>query len=231
MLYKFNKKSLQIVSDLHLESKYNRQHFKHLNQMINPCGDYLALLGDIGNIKYNHLKLFLQQANDHYEKVFYILGNHEYMHPLPNKILDMTKEICYDMKNIIILQNDVYYLNDYKIIGTTLFCQTNNDNEYKQKMNSENIKSIQFIKQNLNHDKIIVMTHYLPSYQLIDYEYKNCAHYYANHLDDLLGHPIKYWLCGHIHQQKDMVINGTRCIINPCGDLQCHDKNKIIILE
>ena len=68
-------------------------------------------------------------------------------------------------------------------------------------------------------ERCIVLTHYLPSYQLIDpkywgFELNSC---FASDLDHLIQTPVCAWLCGHSHTAVFKLINGVPCSLNPYG--------------
>ena len=72
---------IQMMSDLHLEFYFNRpgmgsqpgyQVFE-----CSPAAPVLALLGDIGLCKHDKLFSFLERQLKKYEKIFYVMGNHE----------------------------------------------------------------------------------------------------------------------------------------------------------
>lgn len=67
--------SFQILSDLHLESPSAYDQFD-----VHPRAPYLALLGDIGNVKDDGLFLFLEGQLRQFQIVFFLLGNHEPYH-------------------------------------------------------------------------------------------------------------------------------------------------------
>ncbi|KAF2811117.1 putative calcineurin-like phosphoesterase [Mytilinidion resinicola] len=66
---------LQLMSDLHLETPVTRPTYSDF--FITPQCPNLALLGDIGNVVDNRLLDFLQIQVQHFEIVFFLLGNHE----------------------------------------------------------------------------------------------------------------------------------------------------------
>lgn len=81
-------------------------------------------------------------------------------------------------------------------------------------------------------DKIVVvLTHHLPSFKLVAKKYEgdiiNFA--FASNLDYLFEkYPnIKYWICGHTHTSQDIIINKTRCLINPAGYFRDREGFKI----
>lgn len=66
--------SLQILSDLHLEINQQYTAFE-----VPVCSKYLVLAGDIGRLQdYDNYLSFLQMQAASFEKVFLVLGNHEF---------------------------------------------------------------------------------------------------------------------------------------------------------
>jgi hypothetical protein len=68
-------------------------------------------------------------------------------------------------------------------------------------------------------EDVLVLTHYLPSYQLIAEQYKGhplnmC---FASDCESLLRDPVKGWICGHSHTGVELLINGVQCTLNPYG--------------
>jgi len=85
-----------------------------------------------------------------------------------------------------------------------------------------------WLDQNVD-SNTIVMTHHLPSFNLIhkdfrtlDYKIYNSG--YASNLNDILYH-ANLWIFGHTHKASDILFDGvTRCICNPHGYHNDDDK-------
>lgn len=116
-----------------------------------------------------------------------------------------------------------YYFNDYIYVYTTIdnglifnIKDTNSTSAYLN-----NVKWLSEKLELYKDKKIIVMSHYLPSYGMIDksYQSKFMNHAFASELDYLMikYDNIKYWLCGHTHKNKEIKINECSCITNPRG--------------
>jgi hypothetical protein len=67
--------NIQLLSDLHLETPLIRPAYTTFK--IPPRSRYLALLGDIGYACDDHLFSFLKLQLQHFQLVFFLLGNHE----------------------------------------------------------------------------------------------------------------------------------------------------------
>lgn len=199
---------LQFLSDVHLE-------YRHLIPVIKPAAQYLALLGDIGNPFQANYSSFLQQASQKFEKVFLISGNHEYLYNDIPTTNNRISEICNSFDNVHYLNNQQIQVNDIIILGTTLWTSPH----------PLHYKAVKFIQSTAINQKRIILTHHLPSYQLIlpqFSKYSQIYDRYASHLDHLIQKPIVAWLCGHSHCTLDKYINGVYCGINANwkGDLR-----------
>lgn len=235
----FTKKiSIQVVSDLHLEYVKKMPTLK-------IAAPNIALLGDIGNPRLHSYKKFLDTLCKNYDNVFLISGNHEYWNICSEKNKIWTKQNTdIQIENIVSKHNNIHYLNNksieingVKIIGSTLWSYINIENKYihigdynmisynlandmrrNNKMFFENMK---YLEENIKTCKIpvIVMTHHLPSFDLISDKYKDNKYNfaYASNIKHIMEDPIKIWLSGHTHKYIDKRINGIRCCVNPHG--------------
>ncbi|MFA4890875.1 MAG: metallophosphoesterase [Candidatus Gracilibacteria bacterium] len=242
-----NKKiKLQIASDLHLEFQDNKKWLEE-NPLIH-VGDILLLAGDIVVDKYREkAEKFYKVVERDFSNVISVMGNHEfyrgdvsYAYPsyfkqvtekhvkLNNKsiVIDGVKFIVSVLWSFVLPQYTVAVwdtMNDYALISTKdaygikvpLIVETTN--KYHQ-------ISLDFIKEELSKPfdgKVVVMTHHLPSYRLINPKCAgnpvNCA--FATDLDELIeSNPqIAIWVCGHSHEFADVVIGSTRVVANPLG--------------
>lgn len=67
--------TFQIMSDLHLETPKSRPSYGEFT--FDPVSPNLALLGDIGEAEHEELFDFLKSQLERFERVFFVLGNHE----------------------------------------------------------------------------------------------------------------------------------------------------------
>jgi predicted phosphohydrolase len=229
---------LQYISDIHLEYRSDIINLK-------KAGNYLSLNGDIGNPFKDNYKDFIRYTSQNWEKVFLLTGNHSYWNSKYN-----MKEVDQQIENITTQYDNVYFMNNKQydiddktiILGTTLWsdANTNNgsptigDNLYitydTHNLTAENIRHmyqnnvlwlINKIDENKTKD-IIVLSHHLPSYELIIPQYKTekyakFSDRFASNLDYLIKKPIKYWICGHSHCILEKKINNVDCRINAYG--------------
>lgn len=118
--------TIQVFSDLHLE------FYKNFAK-IQPLAPYLFLAGDIGTIDSIYdikVENFLSYCSKNWEKIFYVLGNHEFYQTSVQikkkktfqELKEIYKNICNKFPNVILLDDTfceiVPGLNVY---GTTLW--------------------------------------------------------------------------------------------------------------
>jgi predicted phosphodiesterase len=117
----------QIHSDIHLE--------KYPNRRIKTYCPNLILAGDIGVPIFSSYKRFFQETSKNFDRIFYVLGNHEYercwmgidknnlqlmqqkFQERKNLIIDILSEF----KNINLLDNKTLTVEKKTIHGTTLW--------------------------------------------------------------------------------------------------------------
>ncbi len=111
--------------------------------------------------------------------------------------------------------NDLYQTN-YKFIADSL--------EVVKQAKSANVANVANVTNNNDIDnelsKCLVITHHLPSFELIDSKYKSYSHinhFFASESDDLITAPVDYWAYGHTHTASNVIINGVNLICNPKG--------------
>lgn len=208
--------------------------------------------------------------------VIVVAGNHEYWNRKGYSLDDVVnklKKTCESVNNqangltkFYTLEKDVVEIDGYWFLGCTLWsmptetdAETMNDFKFIPNWNLEMchdehqksrkwlIDSIISLKnQGVDSEKIIVITHHLPSTKIITDYFKLQSRpffqipisisSYAS-LDDVLEietfGKVGNWFCGHFHQFVDFTKNGTRFIVNPIGypnQVTCHKRNFTITL-
>lgn len=218
---------LQYLSDVHLEYKYKVPRIK-------KQANNLALLGDIGNPFTTKYHDFIYQASNEFEKVFLIAGNHEYWH---NKSISHTNykimDICSKFNNVNFMNNQYYLNNNILILGSTLWSNIyksnhliKGDNKYINiscnELNHLYNNCINWLKKEIknNQDKdIIILTHFVPTFKLIEDKYKT-KHFkkyndrFTTNLDYMIKKPIIAWLCGHSHSVIESNLDNAYIGIN-----------------
>ena len=91
------------------------------------------------------------------------------------------------------------------------------------RFNDEHNKCVEFIRKSIERSKVrtkIVVTHHVPSFDLMADEFKgsliNGA--FTSDLNGLMESlPIDYWIYGHSHRNIDREIGGVKCVSNQLG--------------
>jgi predicted phosphodiesterase len=240
---------VQIFSDIHLEHYHACEVFPFLQE-----GDVLILAGDILNAK--HLKTngylksvyqrFLEDCSKNYDKILYILGNHEPWGYNYEGSYRTIREALPD--NFHLLENEFIKIGGWNFWGATFWTNFRNANviemmeaeclmnDYKTIRIGSNFRKLR-AQDTLNiHNKsrdsllnfledtkenVFIITHHAPSYQSVADEFKTapCNSAYCSDYDGLiLNNPqIKYFVHGHTHHPFDYMIGDCRVICNPVG--------------
>jgi len=218
---------IHLLSDLHLE-------FAPFEIVNKNDADILVLSGDILVAQYfqrgeNSPFFFtaqswldcLKRAASQYREVFYVLGNHEhYKGKFQNTLGTIRANIAAaGINNITVLDNESVKLDNYLIVGTTLWTDFDNSeanaalvqaglNDYHliqsidyRKLRTWETKryfeqAIQAIQRaSVISNNVLVFSHHAPSYRSVTPEYQKGQYAYLNsgycsHLDEFIReHP------------------------------------------
>lgn len=239
---------LAICSDLHLEiGKISLSNTENADVLI-LAGDIIVEQQYDFNKNYRESEkyyTFFNEISERFPNVIYIFGNHEYYYGNLQHSVNNLKDVLKSFSNIHILNNENLIIDDVKFIGSTLWTSLNNSspvtnfyvqssmNDYRHIRNGEykllasdtveeNRKSFNYICENINHEKVVVITHHAPSYQLVNDRHgsnSELKHAYYNNYDQfIIDNPqIKAWIFGHTHDKHDITIGETRVLSNPRG--------------
>ena len=139
---------IQYLSDLHLELVDI-----DINEILIPEASNLAILGNLGNPFKPHYQEFLEITSKLFIRVFVIAGEQEYSYSEMTKVDQRINEICSKFDNIYYLNHSEYKLDQVTILGTTLWSEISNANLHYQSCDWLNLKI-------LEHDQVIILTHY-----------------------------------------------------------------------
>ena len=252
---------IQYASDLHLEFADNWRILKQEEPM-NVRGDILVLAGDIGYLGDDNYQThpFWDWASENFQQVIVALGNHEFykFYDLSSMHNGLIGEI---RPNIHYYYNAVVHIQDIDIIVSTLWANIALEDAYitEQRVtdfrrilygediltfadfNREHKRCLDFIKQSVAASTAkhkIVVTHHVPSFQLMASEFQGSrinGAFTVELADYIATSGIDYWIYGHSHRNIDKTIGSTRCICNQFGyafhnEHLTFDRNKIVIL-
>lgn len=233
---------IQFASDLHLEFRDNSRWLKD-NPLI-PVGDILLLAGDIGYLGDDNYSKhpFWNWCAENFKETIVIPGNHElYSYYDINNLTEGWELTIRD--NVRVVYNKVLHYGDIDIVCSTLWAEIPLREAYFtekgvsdfrrikdgerflswERFNEEHRKCVDFITKSLTDSKAktkIVVTHHVPSFQLMAKEFKgsmiNGA--FTSNLDKMIEkQPIDYWIYGHSHRNIEAEIEGTIMLTNQLG--------------
>lgn len=238
---------IQLVSDVHLE--FHPRLYKPIEPkapILLLCGDIGYPKKDHRGLYWQFIdyyadkfeKIFIVAGNHEYYQGAN-LKNFRYKPFIPiNKMDEMIKEECkVKYKNVSYLQCDSEIYNGVRFIGCTLWTDIDADtfammndcnNVYTEtgkisrtEMQDLHKKQRLWLEEQLfdTSRPTVVMTHHLPSFNLIDSNFKSSIYNsgYASKLDYLIEYPAVAWFYGHSHKYKEFMINGIYTIANPRG--------------
>ena len=237
-----------MYSDLHLE-------FQDDSEFYPGTGDVLVLAGDIcsardladKNSRAKKYKKFFKLCSENYNKVFYVMGNHEHY----DYIFDKTEETIRENlpSGITLLQNQSEFYKGWHFVGATMWadfedanivsmseCQASmNDYNYVHTNKNKNftkLTPIDTLKEHIHTSEwfnqclptlrgpVMMITHHAPSYRSFDgYREREVMGAYATPMDNFIkkNENIKMWAHGHIHANNNYMINQCRVVSNPRG--------------
>ena len=233
---------IQYASDLHLEFMENSRYL--CGNPITPMGDILILAGDtgcLGDVSYT-VDPFWDWVSEHFRQVIVCFGNHEFYEYYNLASLVNGTDVPI-RPNVHCYYNQVVHIDDVDIIVSTLWSHISLRNaamiekcvsDFHRVMyhdhilgwkdfNHEHDRCLQFIKNAVGMSlaaKKIVVTHHVPSFQLLPQEFNEnpINNAFAVELTDYIEQSdIDYWIYGHSHRNIDKRIGNTQCVCNQLG--------------
>lgn len=233
---------IQYMSDLHLEFPENSMFLKQ--NEIPVTGEVLVLAGDIFYLKDRIAPRakFWKWASENYRQVLIVPGNHEYYNY--SDVMERGLQWKWMLrKNVGYYQNQVVSIDDTDFVLSTLWSRISPSDEYFvwkgmndfrqikyngkllqiEEYNEMHEVCISFIRKSIMGSKarhIIVVTHHLPTFQVVAPYPKGSvlnsafASEYGNLICD---NRIDAWIYGHSHTNIDSEIGGTKLLSNQMG--------------
>jgi len=214
--------------------------------------------GDMGNAFGYNYHVLMKWLSRSFKKTFVIPGNHEY-YQKDKTIEEVNRYLeAYfaQYHNISFLNNRCERYESYLFIGTVLWTKVTDPTHYindtKQipgltlsRYNQINVACVQFLQEtmaNENPDKCIIITHHMPSKQLIHEKYNTpdmepYQQWFYCEMNDFIESykdKIKAWIYGHTHTPTESIIHGVPCVCNPIGypkENKTNDFSKHIIIQ
>lgn len=241
---------IQYASDLHLEFRDNAGYLK--DNPLQVVGDILVLAGDIGYINDDNYTIhpFWDWAAENFRQVLVVPGNHEYykffdVATLPDGYVGRIRD------NVHFYNNAVVKIDGIDFVLSTLWSKIDFENafwiergvtDFRRIVYNGNIldwngfnelhtRAFDFIKKAVaesSADKIVVVTHHVPSPLLMSPEFEGSSINGAFTVDlteYIESSPIDYWIYGHSHRNINKVIGNTNCICNQLGYV-FHNENR-----
>ena len=224
---------VQIFSDCHLERHMAPQAiWSH----VTPEAKIALVPGDIASRRF---KVAAREIASKFDHVIAVMGNHDFA----NKSINWEPEVP---ENFHLLNPGVLELEDVVFIGATLWTDFNNADWFvmhSAQSNVEDFSSIrdfsaqvayeqhrkqkQYIKLMLEKyrgRKVVVMTHFVPSYKLLNDHWKTPVYemlnrYFSANCEDLIYccDPGTTWVFGHTHNRVEETLADIQFICNPIG--------------
>ncbi|BCS05933.1 hypothetical protein ALUC_10315A [Aspergillus luchuensis] len=219
----------QIVSDLHLENPKAYDLFE-----IAPKAPYLALLGDIGNVRDDGFLLFIEDQLRKFEIVFLVMGNHEPFHSswldvreklkrfsddITRKGAQMqnTKSGSHNLGKFVLLDQTRYDLApDLTVLGCT----------FHSKVSDLQEERVTEIARSNPHHRIVIFTHHSPTVAPLAVDPAHAKSPISSAFaTDLAGEAcwekpqVRLWGFGHTHYNCDFTDSrtGKRIVANQRG--------------
>lgn len=225
---------IQIVNDLHTE-------FGNPAQIERTGAEVLSVAGDLTNwaMRLDGLA-WLEEQSEHYERVFFVIGNHEYYGGRHASDVRKFWGSVVLPSNVVILTGKPHVYQDILFVGDTLWTNLNGVQQlqYANVMN-DNISCYGLTGQRISQEnfhtrkdielamlmarehglKSMVITHHLPTEAVISEKWRgseyNC--FFANTYGWAESISPDVWHFGHTHDTIDMYHEGTRYVCNPYG--------------
>jgi len=203
--------------------------------------DICVCAGDMGNpFGYNY-HVLMKHLSRSFKKTFVIPGNHEYYQKdkTIEEVNGYLEAYFHQYHNISFLNNRCERYQSYLFIGTVLWSKVMDPTHYINDTskipaltvslyNEMNVACVKFLEETMNNeqsDKCIIITHHMPSKQLIHEKYNTPdmepyqQWFYCEMNDFINTHKdkIKAWIYGHTHTPSEAIIHGVPCVCNPIG--------------
>ena len=213
---------LQIVSDLHLETR-PKQTFETMLE--HGRTNVLALLGDIAPLDCPNLQPFLEWCSERWETVLYVPGVLELLNgTMPGQTdpvdlepaVNRLRTLCSPYQNIHVLVRDGFYSSDgVLVLGAPFWGMRATEPNAIQALHRQDLAWIRTMTRRYS-NPALVLTHFGPvpwAQEEVGARDPDATSIFPE-MEMLLRKPIVAWAFGHVHDTFDFVktwstANGT----------------------
>ena len=223
---------VRVLSDLHLE--FGDDYDPGTGDILVLAGD-ICLATDVDNPAYMD---FFDKCVKGYEKVLYVMGNHEhYEGDFDRTYFNLKSKLP---REIMLMNNTSACFDGVHFVGATLWTNMNNLDRgtietARNRMNDyhciENLTPEKTIDQHLFtrqwfescipmlRGPVFMITHHAPSAKSVKGRYSDAIGMYSSNMEKFIkDNPnILYWAHGHVHHTSDYNVGQCRVISNPRG--------------
>jgi UDP-2,3-diacylglucosamine pyrophosphatase LpxH len=203
-----------VISDLH--ANIWKMPDTQISSIFAARSPNLILAGDMGDPDEPHLYRILSLVQPLYKRIIYVPGNHEFTvreansKKTPAAVFDWFRRLEEKWNNFYFFYRRTEVFDGVRIVGATAWTTSHTDTPKALFIAEEGRKDRTFLENTIAKaiEPTLVVTHYAPSFRLIQPQYHNTLYRlnYAQDLETLCHPPVKLWICGHIHQAHTLKI-------------------------
>jgi Icc-related predicted phosphoesterase len=234
---------VKLLSDCHTEFWKKQEVKPGSGEVLILAGD-IGLVADLGTKDGLVYQQFLEICSQSYDRVFYVLGNHEHYHYDINQTADTLRS--YLPPNITLLDDSSEFYNGVHFVGGTLWADFMSENamvmwdcqrimsDYHIIMNGDrnltpsdtltrHKDSCEWMDRCLDslRGPVVMVTHHAPHLKSLHGRYtssETAGAYHSNMEWMMERYPdIVTWCHGHVHESNNYNVFGCNVISNPFG--------------
>ena len=234
---------IKLLSDVHTEFWTDQELKPGTGEVLILAGD-IGLVSDLGTKHGYIFQQFLELCASGYEKVFYVMGNHEHYHFDVERTADTLR--TYLPGNFTLLDDSSEFFRGVHFVGGTMWADFEKGNkevmwDCQQAMTDYHLtlkgdreltpkdtlklheESVEWFDDCLDslRGPVVVITHHAPSFRSVTGRYADSTisgAYYSDRESMIMKYPnIVNWCHGHVHRTSNYYIGECNVIANPFG--------------